>query len=280
MESDTVSIETLIAQVEDQETGDILTKLDAALTMAETITSRGDELVQHYVSCARDAGCSWSLIGRRLGVSKQAARERFNDGGDLATIAGGLSPTVRLTACVRAAEAEAGEAPVRSEHQLLGLFQDGVGASVLERHGLTVDRARAGVAQLDDEIGHSQGAATDAFEARRNLERAASLARHAGHDYLGTEHLLAALILDPGSRAQRVLQRLDFDIAAAKRDLDQCVKPRRTPRRRRRHQHTMECAFCGKQRRDGVRLVAGPGVCICEHCVRLAADATADQRLG
>jgi hypothetical protein len=36
-----------------------------------------DGLIEHYVGAARAAGLSWTLIGERLGVSKQAARQKF-----------------------------------------------------------------------------------------------------------------------------------------------------------------------------------------------------------
>lgn len=32
------------------------------------------------------------------------------------------------------------------------------------------------------------------------------------------------------------------------------------------------CSFCSKTERQGVRLVRGPGVAICDECVRLAHD--------
>jgi ATP-dependent Clp protease ATP-binding subunit ClpA len=242
------------------------------------LSARGDELVEHFVRLAREAGHSWTEIGKRLGVSKQAARERFEDRSTIESVAGELPPTTRLLTCLSAAGAMADPAPVRSDHQLVGLFEAGVGASILERHGLTSDRVAAAANELAGELGEAHES-TYATEARRTLERAASIARRAGHDYLGTEHLLTAIVLSPGSLAHHVLERVDADIRSIKRELDQCVKPKRIPRRRRRHQGSMNCAFCEKQRRDGVRLVAGPGVCICEDCVRLAQDVIADQPL-
>lgn len=142
---------------------------------------------------------------------------------------------------------------------------------------MTREDIRAQAANLESELGDPETLLTDEVASRRIVERAGQLARRASHTYLGTEHVLAALVLDTGSRAQRVLESLGFDFAAAKRDLDQCLKPMRKPRRRGRRQGTMTCDFCGKQRRDGVRLVAGPGVCICEDCIRLAQDVIADQ---
>ena len=36
-----------------------------------------DQLITHFVNEARDAGLSWTPIGERMGVTKQAARKRF-----------------------------------------------------------------------------------------------------------------------------------------------------------------------------------------------------------
>jgi ATP-dependent Clp protease ATP-binding subunit ClpX len=40
-----------------------------------------------------------------------------------------------------------------------------------------------------------------------------------------------------------------------------------TERERRRHLAT--CSFCGKRQDEVRKLVAGPGVFICDHCIRL-----------
>ena len=39
-----------------------------------------DQLITHFVSEARGAGLSWTQIGERMGVTKQAARKRFVPG--------------------------------------------------------------------------------------------------------------------------------------------------------------------------------------------------------
>jgi hypothetical protein len=92
---------------------------------------------------------------------------------------------------------------------------------------------------------------------------------------LRTEHLLAVLALDPGSRARRVLNDLGVDIAALKREL-QCyisVNPTRPARwwKRRPPAH-QGCSFCGRADADSGQLVHGPGVAICRACIALAAD--------
>ena len=51
---------------------------------------------------------------------------------------------------------------------------------------------------------------------KRTMFRAGELARARGHDYLGTEHLILALIGDPNGIAGGVMHRLEC--AAAVRD--------------------------------------------------------------
>ena len=52
-------------------------RIEAALAVSAELTSGADELIGHFVAAARQAGCSWTEIGQRIGVSKQAARQRF-----------------------------------------------------------------------------------------------------------------------------------------------------------------------------------------------------------
>ncbi|GAA0907538.1 hypothetical protein GCM10009558_009990 [Virgisporangium aurantiacum] len=91
---------------------------------------------------------------------------------------------------------------------------------------------------------------------------------------VGTEHLLAVLALDPGSRARRVLNDLHVDIAAVKGELQRHItvnptRPTRWWKRRPPAPHC--CTFCG-QAAGPEQLVNGPDVTICRACVALAAD--------
>src|SRR5262249_50702217 len=52
-----------------------LDRIEAALAVSEELTSGADELTGRFVEEARQAGCSWTEIGQRIGVSKQAARQ-------------------------------------------------------------------------------------------------------------------------------------------------------------------------------------------------------------
>lgn len=48
----------------------------AAVAMAEQLESLGDDVINHFVGVARQAGHSWAEIGTSLGVSRQAAQQR------------------------------------------------------------------------------------------------------------------------------------------------------------------------------------------------------------
>ena len=56
---------------------DELDRLYAAVGVADDVRDLADELIDRFVAAARDAGRSWSEIGAVLGVTKQAAQQRF-----------------------------------------------------------------------------------------------------------------------------------------------------------------------------------------------------------
>jgi hypothetical protein len=74
-----VSVAELADAVRQQAPGLPLDRVEAALTFSEELAWCADELIGQFVEEARRAGCSWTEIGQRIGVSKQAARERFGD---------------------------------------------------------------------------------------------------------------------------------------------------------------------------------------------------------
>src|SRR5213593_1546940 len=72
-----VELKDLIRAVQDQTlTCTELERLDVAVKHGERLKSLGDDLIGHFVEEARKAGASWSQVGERLGVSKQAAHQR------------------------------------------------------------------------------------------------------------------------------------------------------------------------------------------------------------
>lgn len=263
---------------------DSLDRLDAALAVAAQLDHRADELVDQFVAAARAAGRSWTDIGARLGVSKQAARKRFPAP---ATPAPVLPPGVtlrpRLQTCLTAAgryAQQAGAGEVGSEHLLAGLLADGVGAAILDELGVTAEGITASAQRL---FGAARPAGEQppplSAEAVCAIEAAAQHALAAARDRpavtVGTEHLLAVLALDDGSRARRVLTDLGADIAMIKRRLAgyTTVQPRRFGRRRQAREPA--CAFCGAAETSARPLAHGPGVDICGTCARRAFESVA-----
>jgi ATP-dependent Clp protease ATP-binding subunit ClpA len=209
---------------------DSLDTLDAALALAAQLTSHADALVDHFVTAARRDGRSWTEIGSRLGVSKQAARKRFTDPAAPAPVLPpGVTLRPRLQTCLTEAGRHAhraGATVVGSDHLLAGLLADGVAAGILDGVAVTAEAIGASAHRL---FGPPQPARAGqdppplSLEAVCAIEAAAHHAQAAGGDHgpvaVGTEHLLLVLALDPGSRARRVLTDLGVDIAVIKKEL-------------------------------------------------------------
>jgi ATP-dependent Clp protease ATP-binding subunit ClpA len=265
--------------VRQQAPGAPLDQIEAALAVSEELASCADELIGQFVEEARRAGCSWTEIGQRIGVSKQAARQRFGEPGRRAP------ETFRLSApfggCLEAARRDAaadGAAEVGTHHQLIGLFHEGVAAAVLGKLGVRADAVRAAARELFPGGGSLPGERPpqESAEAREAIRRASAIARQAGRDEVDTEHLLAALALDPGSGARRVLSHLGVSGAALKKGLDGYVGPGKQ-RRRKRVKADLACSFCGKSQDQAKKLIAGPGVYICDECIDLCSEILAEE---
>ena len=280
MDEHPLTVAALVESVRRRASADPLDQVEAALGVGEDLRSVADELVGYFIGEARREGTSWTAIGQRLGVSKQAARQRFGQQADVQSI-GGLPLTPRLRRCLEAADGAArsdGAAEVGTHHQLIGLFEEGVAAATLEKLGQRVDAVRSATRSLFPPRSPSRVNPPRSLEARESLERAARLALGAGHNYVGTEHLLYSIAFDPGSRARRVLTHMELDLARLKKELSYSLEGRRKRRRARKWDGDQVCSFCGKRCRDDVRLVAGPGVWICEQCVDLCTEILASEQ--
>ena len=273
----------LVAQVHHRAaTADAAGLLDAAAALSAGHAADADRLLDHFVAHARSTGMSWTDIGARLGVSKQAARQRFADPAPTGVLPFAARPAPRLQTCLDQAGKEArtdGAHEIGTQHLLAGLFAEGVAAAILERLGVHHDAVRTAAHRLfgppaDVPAGQTppmSAEATCALDAA--VHNAATNPSGHGSPEVRTEHLLAVLALDPGSRARRVLADLGVDIAAIKREL-QCyitVNPTRPARWWKRRTPPQDgCSFCGQP--SPGRLVNGPGVAICSACVALARD--------
>ena len=268
---------------------DPLARLDAAVAVAAEAAGAGDRLLDHFVAQARHGDLSWTDIGARLGVSKQAARQRFAERTQPLILPGATEPNSRLQACLDRARELAqsdGAAEIGTHHLLAGLLAEGVAAAILERLGVTTDAILDAAHRLfgppgappdseaRDDVPPMSAEATCAVDAAAH--HAATASPDSPCPQVRTEHLLFVLALDPGGRARRVLNDLGTDIAAIKRELECYVtgRPRRRGSRWKRPaaRAGRACSFCGRSEKIAGRLVAGPGVHICGGCVALATD--------
>jgi hypothetical protein len=104
---------------------------------------------------------SWTDIGAQMGVTRQAARQRFADrpAGDVLPYAARTAP--RLQACLDSAGQHAradGAEEIGSQHLLAGLTAEGVAAAILENLHVSIEAIRGSSQRL---FGPSPAPATD-----------------------------------------------------------------------------------------------------------------------
>jgi ATP-dependent Clp protease ATP-binding subunit ClpA len=273
------------------DSSDPLVLLETAVTVAADAGEAADALVEHYVGAARAAGLSWTLIGDRLGVSKQAARQKFAHRLQVSDLAGEAAEAMvmapRLSACLQAAQAaaDADDSVPGTQHLLLGLLHVGFSASVLDRLGVTREKIRDANTQLFEPAVIAAGDGKERRvvgdgEADGAVTQARRLAARRGQSQVRTEHLLFCIALDPGSSARRVLNHLGVDAALLKKELTELIPPPPRPRRRLGKGRTgRACSFCGCTD-AGRAMVAGPGVWICSECVQLSIDILRTEQRG
>jgi len=104
---------------------------------------------------------------------------------------------------------------INTEHILLGLLreEEGVAAKVLINLGTTLSKVRATVEfamERSEKPSISETGLTPS--AKRVIELAIDEARHLGHNYIGTEHLLLGLLREGGGAASSALESLGITI--------------------------------------------------------------------
>ncbi|MFI5047182.1 MAG: Clp protease N-terminal domain-containing protein [Acidimicrobiia bacterium] len=201
------TLQDLIASVgDDADSDDPLELLGAALGMASELDNVKDELLGYFVDRCRGAGKSWTEISSALGVTRQAAHRKF-------TMA---EPRLeRFTNRARRVLWIAPEAALAmhhdtagTEHLLLALLieHEGVAGQVLEERGLTRASVEAAIAMVVPRADTTPtGPAPFTPQASTVLTGAVTSAIELGHNYVGTEHLLLALLRDRDSLAARIL---------------------------------------------------------------------------
>ncbi|MEV3988000.1 Clp protease N-terminal domain-containing protein [Streptomyces sp. NPDC049837] len=203
--------------------GDALDQLSGAVIAADHLGELADHLIGHFVDQARRSGASWTDIGKSMGVTRQAAQKRFvpkaGEASDLDPAQGFSRFTDRARNVVMASQNEAHAAEndeIRPAHLVLGLLHEpeGLAAKAIVAQGVLLDAVRQEAAaalppkaeSVPDLVPFDAGA-------KKVLELTFREALLLGHNYVGTEHILLALLeFEDG---QGILTRLGVDKAAA-----------------------------------------------------------------
>ena len=104
---------------------------------------------------------------------------------------------------------------VGTEHLLLGLVSEteGVASQVLQKMGVSLDKVRQEIGnESGDPDPPSSGEPKLTPKAKHVLELAADEARKMRHNYIGTEHLLLALLRERDGLAARVLRKMGLNV--------------------------------------------------------------------
>jgi hypothetical protein len=201
-----------IATVEaDASTDDPLEQLATAATTAADLDTTKEELLGHFVDRCRVAGKSWSEISGALGVTKQAAHRRFSmtDSNESSR----YTPRARIV-LERAPDVARSynHAAVGTEHLLLSILEDpnSLASLVLADAGITrpaVETATLVVSPRGQ--APPEGVIPLTPRAVTAVKGSLTIALELGHNYVGTEHLLLALVREPEAVAARILAAND-----------------------------------------------------------------------
>ena len=220
---------------------DVLDQLADAVLAAEHLGEVADHLIGHFVDQARRSGASWTDIGKSMGVTKQAAQKRFVPRAEPTTLDpeqgfGRFTPRAR-SAVVAAQNAahEAGNAEITPDHLLLGLLTDpaALATVLLKRQRVEADTIRAAVS-LPPAASEPPELIPFSGPARKALELTFREALRLGHNYIGTEHLLLALLeLEDGAgplhRCGVDKDRVEADLVDALESLSAGTDPSHSP---------------------------------------------------
>jgi ATP-dependent Clp protease ATP-binding subunit ClpA len=183
------------------------------------------------VDQARRGGASWSEIGRSMGVTKQAAQQRFTP---RTAAAAGMDPgqgftrfTPRARNVVVSAQNEARASSsdvITPAHLVLGLLAEpeALAARALLAQGVAPAALRAAaLAVLPAAVPTVPDLVPFDDQARGVLEDTFREALRLGHNYIGTEHILLALLA--AEDGEGLLSGVGVDRGAAERFLAEAV---------------------------------------------------------
>ncbi|WP_405160293.1 ATP-dependent Clp protease ATP-binding subunit [Nocardia sp. NBC_01499] len=201
-------LDDLIDGIKKARPDNVLDQLSDAVVTGNHLGELADHLIGHFVDQARRAGASWTDIGVSMGVTKQAAQKRFvpKGPGDVSQAAqmdpsaGFARYTDRARSVIVAAQEAARaceNAAIGTPHLVLGLLAEpnGIGVKEILTSGITLEAVRdAATAALPARSDNIPALIPFDPEAKKVLELTFREALRLGHNYVGTEHILLALL--------------------------------------------------------------------------------------
>lgn len=191
-----VDLDHLIAEVDrNAPSSDDVDRVRSAAQLAGELQAAADDLVAHFVELARNNSRSWADVGEALGVTRQAAMQRF--------VAPVKESALPLDDEVQDAFRAAKEIAIRhrhnfigTEHLLLGLLQsDNAATKALTAASVSAEAVRHDL-ESRMSLGGSQAAARIPWTpyARKCAALAEQHAAEGGRPAVGADDWLAALL--------------------------------------------------------------------------------------
>ena len=205
-----------------------LDQLTDAVLAAESLGEIADHLIGHFVDQARRSGASWTDIGKCMGVTKQAAQKRFVPKADAALDPnegfGRFTPRARNSVVAAQNEAhKAGNLEITTDHLILGLLADPEALATLLLKAQNVDPGAVRSAiTLPDHSDDVPQLIPFNGPAKKALELTFREALRLGHNYIGTEHLLLALLEQEDGEGP--LHNAGIDKARAEADITRILE--------------------------------------------------------
>jgi hypothetical protein len=187
--------------------------LKTAAAVAGQLQALADDLVEEYVEHSRMHGSTWSEIGEALGVSRQAAQQRFlappkeYDPSEFSEeLRAAMNHMKRVAALHR-------NNFIGTEHVLAGLVAEtNTATALLTSRGVAIDQLRH---SLESQLGLGASQAADRIAwtpyARKVIALAKERAEQTTSAMMGCDHVLAGLIILNRGVATDVLNMFDIN---------------------------------------------------------------------
>lgn len=207
-------IELVVAEHPD---GNPLDHVAGAVLIAGDLTDLADDLIGHFVDQARESGASWAEVGDRLGVSKQAAQQRWIPEArpPRKRSRAGRGLFARFTADARSVVIEAqqiarsrGDGEIGSAQLLLAIVSHEEGARILAKSGVDADQVHEALAPLPETARPRRGHIPFTPDAKKLLQLALRETLRLEGRRIEVGHLLLAMLRDPDTAAGRALTDL------------------------------------------------------------------------